>query len=378
MTNTGSAEELGLGTRFDEVRQVLLQERYADRLGKPLEYWVLPSDRRLPLALLGRSVGELLSASFDELAATPGIGEKKIHSLVQLLYRATNDEPPSAAVGGSERHEHVASLAVDEARRFDPSIVSEALWTEWRETVRRFAIADFRLGRLAPSLQRLPTVIWHKPLSDYLEHTVAEIRSLRTHGEKRVRCVLEVFHAVYHQLMGSNESTDLGRLLMPAPIRDVQDWVIRQLNATQVPAEEEVRERFARPLMNMIRTDCGPTVARLVEERLGVDTEPRSVREQARQMGVTRARIYQLLDDCGKVMAVRWPEGKVLLDRLTSHYSSLDQHQGQLRLFFGVCELCFPEKQLGASAEADMAQISAASTESTSHPRRVSEGQVAT
>src|SRR5690606_34898861 len=140
--------------------------------------------------------------SFDELAATPGIGEKKIHSLVQLLYRATNDDPPApATVVGTGQSTGSGAEAAD---RFDPSIVSEALWTEWRETVRRFGIDDFRLGRLAPSLQRLPTVIWHKPLRDYLDHTVAEIRGLRTHGEKRVRCVLEVFHSVYHQLSGAD------------------------------------------------------------------------------------------------------------------------------------------------------------------------------
>jgi hypothetical protein len=377
MTNTESAEELGLGTRFDEVRQLLLQQRYADRLGKPLEYWVLPSDRRLPLALLGRSVGELLSSSFDELAATPGIGEKKIHSLVQLLYRATNDDPPApAATTGGANRMGGSSSAVEDTGRFDPSIVSEALWAEWRQTVRRFGIDDFRLGRLAPSLQRLPTVIWHKPLRDYLDHTVAEIRSLRTHGEKRVRCVLEVFHAVYHQLSRADEGTDLGRLLMPAPIREVQDWVTAQLSATEIPSEEEIRDRFARPLLGLIRTDCGPTVARLVEERLGVDAEPHSVREQARQMGVTRARVYQLLDDCGKVMAVRWPEGKALLDRLTGHYSSMEQGQSALRLFFGICELCFPEKQLGSSS-ADAHTRRASATPEPAASGRVTEDRVA-
>ena len=344
MSNTGSTQEMGLGTCFEEVRKTLLQDRFSDRLGKPLEYWVLPSDRRLPLALLGRTVGELLSTSFDELSATPGIGEKKINSLVKLLNRATCDEPPLIAEAGSPDGVWAGST---DARDFNPSIVSEALWSEWRETVRRYAIADQRLGRLAPSLQRLPTVIWNKPLSDYLDHTLAEIRNLRTHGEKRVRCVLEVFHSVYHRLQQADASTDLERHLMPSAIRDVQDWVVAQFESRQVPVEEDVRRNFAQPLLQMIETDCGQTVSHLVEERLGLNTEARSVREQARHLGVTRARVYQLLDDCGKVMSVRWPEGKMLLARLTSHYSPMEQGQGQLRLFFGLCEICFPEKQSG-------------------------------
>jgi hypothetical protein len=345
MSNTESVDHLGLGTRFDEVRKTLLQDQFADRLSKPLEYWVLPSDRRLPLVLLGRTLGELLSTPFEELSATPGIGEKKISSLVKLLNRATRDEPPTAAVGDDADRAPEAKL---DKGTFDPSVVSEALWSEWRETVRRSGISDQKLGRLAPSLQRLPTVIWHKPLGDYLNHTVAEIRSLRTHGEKRVRCVLEVFHSVYNRLSAADASVDLDRWLMPLAVRDVQDWVVGQLSSDHVPTEEEVNERFARPLIGLIDTDCGATVARLVEERLGINTESRSVREQARQLGVTRARVYQLLDDVGKVMTVRWPEGKLLLDRLTSHYTPLDQKQGQLRLFFGLCELCFPEKQMSS------------------------------
>jgi hypothetical protein len=354
MTNTESGEELALGARFDEVRKALLQDRFADRLSKPLEYWVLPSDRRLPLALLGRTVGELLTTSFEDLSATPGIGEKKISSLVKLLQRATRDEPPSALKEGASSEQSELSGKVD---RFDPSVVSEALWAEWREAVKRHDMADQKLGRVAPSLQQLPTVIWHKPLRDYLDRTLAEIRSLRTHGEKRVRCVLEVFHSVYHRLSSDNGEMDIERLMTPGPIRQVHDWCEEQLGGDRVPSESDVSDQFARPFIGLIKIDCGPTVARLVEQRLGVDAEPRSVREQARELGVTRARIYQLLDDVGRVMSVRWPEGKSCLDRLTAHYSSLEQRQGQMRVFFGLCELGFPEKQRSAAAVETHADI---------------------
>ena len=47
----------------------------------------------------------------------------------------------------------------------------------------------------------------------------------------------------------------------------------------------------------------------LVQQRLGIDVPQRSVREQASDLGVTRARIYQMLEDCTQVFAVRWPTG---------------------------------------------------------------------
>lgn len=344
MGRASFGEEFRLGSQFDEVRRTLMQEQYADRLEKPLGYWVLPSDRRLPLAFLDRKLGELLSTPFAELSATPGIGQKKIHSLVNLLYRATRDEPPHSAVSSIRDNGSAENPAPFDARQFDPSVVSEALWSEWREAVRAANIADEHLGRLAPSLQRLPTVIWQAPLGNYLDLTVGEIRSLRTHGEKRVRCVLEVFHAVYHTLQSPDAEQDLRQALTSPRIRQVKQWIEDRLAVSTLPSEGEVRESFVEPLLEQLEIDSGSTVHRLAAERLGLTGTPRSVREQARQLSVTRARVYQLLDDCAKVINVRWPEGRAQLEQLMSHLAKADTDHAPLRLFFALRDLCFPVK----------------------------------
>jgi len=346
MGNSASVENCKLVTSFEEVRKTLLEERFSDRLEKPLGYWVLPNDRRLPLAFLNHTLEDLLATPFNELTATPGIGQKKIGSLIRLLHRATNDQPPAVPFGISELipdsiADHLTSVGV----QFDPSVVSEALWSQWREVVRNFDVGHEKLGRLAPSLQNLPTVIWHTPLGQYLDHTVGEIRRLRTHGEKRVRCVLEVFHSVYHKLLKAEPGEDLRRLLTPPKILHVHDWVEDQLRGNSFPVGNQISESFAKQLLKQIQIDSGPTVYRLATERLGVGGEPLSVRAQARSLGVTRARIYQLLDDCGKVMNVRWPEGKNMLDQATTRFSGLGHDSAELRLFYGIKELCFPEKQ---------------------------------
>ena len=59
-------------------------------LDQSLAYWVLPTDRRLPLALLDWQLSEILACSLDELMLTPGIGQKKIMGLLDLLGRAAN------------------------------------------------------------------------------------------------------------------------------------------------------------------------------------------------------------------------------------------------------------------------------------------------
>ncbi len=54
-----SLEELQVASRFESLRRILLTPQYASHLEKPLAFWALPTDRRLPLALLGRALGVL-------------------------------------------------------------------------------------------------------------------------------------------------------------------------------------------------------------------------------------------------------------------------------------------------------------------------------
>ena len=49
MGRTISAQDYKLVCSFETVREALLQDRFTDRLVKPLAYWALPNDRRLPL-----------------------------------------------------------------------------------------------------------------------------------------------------------------------------------------------------------------------------------------------------------------------------------------------------------------------------------------
>ncbi|MBN8628837.1 MAG: hypothetical protein J0M17_25470, partial [Planctomycetes bacterium] len=81
-----------LAARFDKIRNLLLTDRYAPQLSKPLAHWALPADRRLPRALLHRSLGDLLRTPYDSLAAVPGIGQKKMQSLMKLLDRALHTD----------------------------------------------------------------------------------------------------------------------------------------------------------------------------------------------------------------------------------------------------------------------------------------------
>ena len=128
LVKTVSVEELQVASRFEGLRKLLLSEPYADHLDKPLAYWALPTDRRLPLAFLGRTLRDLLSVPFVDLSATPGIGRKKMGSLVQLLARAANTDPallPAETVdpqsnGMPDRPMPIRPPTTDSIRRISP------------------------------------------------------------------------------------------------------------------------------------------------------------------------------------------------------------------------------------------------------------------
>lgn len=365
MNKVTSVEDYKIVSSFQSLRKTLLDDKFADRLEKPLAYWALPNDRRLPLAFLGRTIKDLLATPFEELSATPGIGQKKISSLVKLLSRATKDHPPAVPFGINDLNESKKTAAPDKPRRqstsFDPSIVSEALWSQWQKTVLEQGVGREKLGRLAPTLQALPTVIWHTPLDQYANHTVAEIRQLKTHGEKRVRVVLEVFYLVHEMLSPAGTSEHLSLRIVPKFIQPLENWVSQVLQRGGAASSDEVRNSLTVPLLNQIHIDAGDTIYELSEGRLGINGPPQSVRQQAKRMGVTRARVYQLLEDCSRVMEVRWPEGQQLMAQLEAKFQAEGTDGDDLRLFRATRELFFPGKhklsdEEGAVASPAMAE----------------------
>src|SRR5919109_760996 len=97
---------------YERLRKTLLERADDGRLDKALSYWVLPTDRRLPIAFLDRPLRELLAQPLDELMITPGVGHKKIMGFFDLLKRAAKATAPDAPFG----------LAGDTTKRPKPAV----------------------------------------------------------------------------------------------------------------------------------------------------------------------------------------------------------------------------------------------------------------
>ncbi len=364
--NMASLEQLQLVGRFETLRRLLLAEQYFRHQQRPLAYWVLPSDRRLPQAFLGRTVRELLQTPYEELAATPGIGRKKMRSLVKLLERAVRTDAADLPDDLTPSPQEGQGLAGDPPRGngFDASAVSELVWDQWRASVVRHGLGKELLGRLAPSLKDLSRVIWNTPLEHYADKTLAEMRAMKTHGEKRVGAILEVFHGVHAVIAHLSPEDHLVVRVAPRRIDAVETWVLATLQRPGVPDREEIHNRFLRPLMEQIRCDASHQVVQLAENRVGMHGPVASASQAARGWGLTRARIYQLLGEINAILSVRWPLGRPLVHELRDKFLEECQggnggpHSADLELFLAAVELFFPpvRRRTGGRAECQGSQ----------------------
>lgn len=365
---------------FERLRGTLLADKYKDRLPKQLGYWALPNDRRLPQALLGHALEDVLAKPFPEIAATRGVGPKKIESLFVLLSRAAAQQPPGADLLATRNvnglsHErprtsftlaeapdvNIADAEDDEASwarsgavaagdlslrstDFDPGIVSEALWQVWQQDVIELGVGDLTIGQVVETLDGVPTVLWQTPLERYVDRSLAEIRTMRTHGAKRVSIILQAFWTVHRMRLKDDSPEIVRRALTPAFVAPLEKWVARCLESDIAPVASEIITNFTAPLLTQIEHDCGESVSRLAHERLGTAGKPHSVRSQARRLGVTRARIYQLFEQCGKAIEVRWPAGRELTRRLEVELAARTRDAERLRIFNAAVELCYPRR----------------------------------
>lgn len=332
---------------YERLRRALLAAPNDGRLDRALSYWVLPTDRRLPIALLDRQVRELLSLPLGDLLETQGVGQKKILGFFDLLRRALHAQSPHAPFG-LPKESPEDSLPNKTHLRFDPGTVSEAVWSDWCETIQRSGLAPLMLGRVAVCLRPLPSVIWQKPLGYYATQSLAEIRQLKTHGEKRVNAILGVFASIYEAVSTAALNEHLQIDLAPRFVPTLNRWLIETNSRTQRPLANEWHEHVVRPLLRQIEIDLDDQVALLVAERIGLEGPPPTVQQQADRLKVTRARIYQLLEDCAQVMAVRWPEGRwMLVPKESDHETNPET----VALLNSVRSLFFPEEALVANGE---------------------------
>ncbi len=342
LNRNSSPDLIQLRSRFSATRDQLLISQAATKLEKPLAYWTVPNDRGLPLALLDRTVSDVLATPFEKIAATQGIGTKKLNTLLTLLDRIAQNEIATSAVESELTETKEELLPPSETQTdFDAAAISETQWRHWCDSVRHWKLESEKLGRLSPSLRNVPTPLWEKTLGDYVGYSLAELRQLRSYGEKRVSAVLSIFFEVSRFISKFDEHSQLRIRFVPEHITDAEVGIDKVLAKAGRITLNEVQSRICTAMLEQIQVDLGQIVVDILQLRLGIHTSPVSIYEISENFRITRARTYQHFESCARVMNVRWPEGNDQLLRVTRAAERQSAEEAVLTLLRSLRKLFF-------------------------------------
>jgi hypothetical protein len=341
-----------LVSRFEEARDRVRGTATSQKLKLRLGHWALASDRRLPIALLDYSLKRILSADYEDLAGTPGIGHKKLDTLILLLHRAADDDLNLELSPPPRRRRSASGVS----RQFDPAQLSETEWARWRTAIKKNDLGHVLLGQYCVSLARLPRVLWRKPLSRYIELTLDDLRKLRSYGTKRITSVLEVFERIYSGMCTQPASDDLSARLSPRSIVAAEKWLLETADNPERPEVDDVQVGFVRPLLEQIRRDGGNLLGDLAEARMGMGELPSSIRRTAHRLGYTRARVYQLLQMVGVLCEVRLPHGSNRVRAVRKRLPGPTTHEGTI-LFHAAADLFFPDTRIVPGSKEPLAAL---------------------
>jgi hypothetical protein len=296
------------------------------------------------MALVDRTLRYVVETPFKQLSQTPGIGPKKLNSLIMLLSRAANSSTKNGTSSLSHTNGRDGNGRHADATHDDPSAISEDLWSRWRSNLRTRGLEKQMLGRFAPSLRQIPRLMWRKRLDEYLSLSLAEIRDLRGHGEKRVTALVEIVGGLHKITEPLASQPHVVVRVEPRLVAQLEDWFATfssdrprtvssdgrtakarraACNGTcegtrqELPDDASVCHELVERLVEQARIDVGDHAAEILRDRL---LRPQSsVQQTAYQLGLTRGRVYELIGEIALALDLRWPQGRQRLLELRSY-----------------------------------------------------------
>jgi len=275
---------------------------------------------------MDRTIAGILETPFDILYSTQGIGDKKIQMLNELLQRSIDSDPQleqEEAVPATAPNPSQASELDKALDSFNHRAVTEGEWARWKTTAARHRLQQIPLGRLASTLSTMTSVIWMTPVGYYLPYSLEELRHLKTHGDKRVRSILEVFYTINLHLANVPSGGHIAVRLDPEFVVSVESALVDLMNQSQVVTNDKIRQTVIIPIVDQLKRDVGEDPYQLVRKRIGLNCEMVGIRDQSESLGLTRARVYQILEECAVAVQARWPRGRLLMNDAIARFTEI-------------------------------------------------------
>ena len=338
-----------LEKRFARIVESLGSHATHSLLGSPVSEWSEPGDISLPFKFLSFSIRHVLEMPFDKIAAS-WTTQDRLTCLIEHLERAARaiesvtGWPDESATEGDDR-------AIEVPRELT---FTGRSWRHYCDVIERHQLHSVMLGTIAPTLNELPTSFWKRRLGEFLSSTLLQLSETPGVGPQKMRVVVDVFRELAAHLETIPAETHLAVSLLVKPIQKVNLWLEDVLSTKRVPDLDEIAKCFLRPLASQLQADLSPLLASLVLRRSGFNGAPETLEEIATDIGVSRARVWQIAKRATEIVQVRWPHGKHLLDDLDDLLRSTAGAEQQLAVIRTILDRCFDVDFASGATRADI------------------------
>lgn len=336
------ANDPSLRAHFESLRQVLQSQGVHPSLNEELREFLEPEDSAPPTKCLGNSVREVLEIPFERLAGS-WVGRDRVDCLMRMLDRAVRSVQSSEA----EQEEGGETDGTALRPRTNPAPrelhVDEKSWRAWTNAIHAAGLHRLKLGTVAECLLDLSTGLWDQPLSQFTTSPLSALAMIPGVGPKRVESVISAIRNLGAELMSIKFESSICLKFIPGPLRSAQEWIEQVLEARLVPDIADLASQLVRPLAFQLRHDLTERESQIAVHRLQLDDSPTrsTLEELAAFHGITRERIRQLEQWGPRVLRMRFPQGRYLLDALYGQLSTVPGAEPQARVVRRIAKLCF-------------------------------------
>lgn len=327
---------------FGELCQVLELHPSHQLLEEKLCEFLEAGDTDLPLGFLGCTVREVLERPFSSWLRR-WIGHKEVRCLLTLLDRAVTSI--RSAIAGSDAE---ADVVPHPLRRRNDSVPRERhvdgkSWRLWCDVIRNARLQRLKLGQITESLRDLPSGLWDQPLTNFITSPLETLAEVPGIGPTRFDLVVAAVRDLALELLDLPLGTNARLKFIPGPLRSAQDWIERTLESRVVPDLYELTVQLLRPLAWQLQHDLADREAHIAIHRLQLDesSSKSTLEDLAAVHGVSRERIRQLEQWGPRVLQIRFPQGRYLLDALHGQLAAVPGAEPQAKFVRRIATLCF-------------------------------------
>ncbi|MDP1564447.1 MAG: hypothetical protein Q8M16_23955 [Pirellulaceae bacterium] len=350
-------------------------------LTKPLSRWVKPGDRYFPSILINKTLGEVVETGIGELRNVRGIGRKKLRTLMDVIERAVEDielciqnemlvSSQSPEELGQQRSDpvktwpHHLNLNLSTIAEFDAVDRAAAdntylelscdEWTAICHAIKQAGFETYTFGRLVRSHRKFVARYLNKSVATVTDLSFEEFMEFkRTKPTLAKKSFGEIFRLARIGAIGEREPT-FSFHLTAGPIGRVAKWVEHVLGGSDVPEYRSIGNHLLFPLIEQVKIDLGTRTVKMLKRRIGYLRKPETLNQIAAPLELTRERVRQILMTVRRSIHLRWPDGKLAVQRIYQKCIDTQQPARSSRLVRRIMSLIFDE---GSSFASTVGQI---------------------